>query len=305
MDYKLECPSFDAYMKEHKKQGTVSDMRAGALSFAHPVDAGIISVLDNPAVNKVFSSMVDLSVNAQYGLILSTGIRVDQKDPEISEILGHCCGILKMRVPYTVISSSVNGVNAMAIGTDEFNFIAVGSLMKAMMEKKEMLFVLGHECGHIALGHVVYHTVLNTVRSFAELIPFLGPAVYQVSSWPLKAWSRRSEISADRAGLLCCGDIETACHTLLKLEAGFMDVEDINVDDYISDTNEGLKKASLGKYQELLAGHPILAKRMEALRVFSRSEKFYRLSGKKLPEGVRMFDDQELENKTEEIVKVL
>lgn len=303
--YDIKCPSFEDFMKDHEKPRRDEKSRMNALDFAHPVDAGIIRILDTPAVNKAFSALVDLSVDAGYGLILSTGIRVDENDPDISEILVHCATMLGIGVPYTVISSSVGGINAITVGTDEFNYIAVGSLMKAVLEKEEMQFVLGHECGHIALGHVLYHTVVGTIRNFSELLPVVGPMVYQMVSWPLKAWSRRSEVSADRAGFLCCGDIDVACRTLLKLEAGFMNVDGISVEDYINDTNRNLKRTQIGRLSELLAEHPILAKRMEALRLFAVSEKYYRLSGKIPEQGQKLLDDAELERETEKIVKVL
>ncbi len=303
-NYEIPCPSFEDFLKENGKPTKKEDSRAGALDFAHPVDAGIIRVLDTPAVNKVFASIVDLSVDASYGLTLSTGIRVDESDPELSAVLRHCAGTLKIGVPYTVISSSVKGINAMTVGTDEFNYIAVGSLMKAILDKEEMEFVLGHECGHIALGHVLYHTVVSTARNVSELLPVIGPAVYQAVAWPLKAWSRRSEISADRAGLLCCRDRNVACRTLLKLEAGFMNVDDIKIDDYISDTNQSIRRSQIGWMKELMADHPILAKRMEAIRLFADSEKYYRLSGLTPPEGHTLLTDAQLEKETERIVKV-
>lgn len=306
MDYSLECPSFGEFMLQNKKPGrNASIARSHLLNYAHPVDAGVIKILDNPLINKTFSALVDLSVDAEYGLILSTGIRVDQRYPEIASVLNHCAKTLKMGIPYTVVSSSVSGMNAMTAGTDEFSFIAVGSLLQAVMNEEEMKFVLGHECGHIALGHVVYHTVVSTLRNISELIPVIGPTVYEVTSYPLKAWSRRSEISADRAGLLCCGDIGVACRTLLKLEAGFMNTSGFDVADYIQSCNTSLNKFALGKYQELFMEHPILAKRMEALLLFVNSNKYYQITGKEPPCGTVLLNDTELNLRTEEILKVI
>lgn len=304
-NYEVDCISFEEYFKQNKKPTHSKQARKDALEFAHPVDAGIIRILDTPIVNNAFSSLVDLSVDANYGLVLSTGIRVDEKDPQLSKVLNHCARVLEIAVPYTVISSSISGINAAAIGTDEFSFIAVGSLMKAVLDQDEMEFVLGHECGHIALGHVLYHTVVNMMKNFSELLPVIGPTIYQAISWPLKAWSRRSEISADRAGLLCCQSEEVALKTLLKLEAGFMNTDEIDVEDYIKDTTQNLERVQLGRMRELLTDHPILAKRMEALKLFANSEKYYRISGLTPQKGQKLLDDEQLERATEAIVKVL
>lgn len=303
--YNLECPSFEMFLKNNEKIERSEKSRDSALDFAHPVDAGIIRVLDSPMVNKAFAGLVDLTVDAQYGLIFSTGLRIDDQESEIGDIIRHCAKTLEINVPYTVISSSITGLNAMTVGTDEFVYIAVSSLLKNIFENDEVCFVIGHECGHIALGHVLYHTVVSTMSSFSQLIPLVGPAVYQLISWPLKAWSRRSEISADRAGLLCCGDIYTACRTLLRLEAGFEAVENFDVDTYIQNTSDSLRHTQIGYLQELFADHPILAKRMEALRVFANSEKYYRLTGKRPFAGTELYTDEELNRRTEQIVSVI
>lgn len=309
--YEVKCLSFSEFAdkKTGKANGgahlQMDHSRRRAMDFAHPVDAKIIRVLDSPVVNQAFSKLVNLSTDMNYGLMMSTGIRLDDQPSEAAEALHKCASVLGIPVPYTVVSSSVPGLNAVTVGTDGANCIAVSSLMKALMSQDELTFVLGHECGHITLGHVLYHTVLSTVRSAAELIPLVGHSVYQLIAWPLMAWYRRSEISADRAGLLCCGDINVACKTLLKLECGFMDADGLDVEDYISNTNRQLKQSFLGRYQELLHEHPILAKRMEALRLFAQSEKYYRLSSKPIPEGAALISDSELDSRTEKIVQVM
>lgn len=308
--YEIHCPSFSEYAgRKHSAEsgsnGQSAHYRRNALDFAHPVDSQIIRILDNPTVNQVFSKLVDLSTDMNYGLMLSTGIRMDNQPSEIAAALKKCASVLNIPVPYTVISSALAGLNAATVGTDGANCIAVSSLLKALMNQDELIFVLGHECGHIALGHVLYHTVMSTVRNIADLIPLVGHGVYQLIAWPLMAWYRRSEISADRAGLLCCGDIDVACRALLKLESGFMNVEDITVEDYIQNTSHQLERSFLGKYQELLHEHPILAKRMEALRLFAQSEKYYRLSGKPVPQGITLISDQKLDEQTEKIIQIM
>lgn len=309
--YKVKCLSFTDYSKQ-EASGRASDKEYRGsghgkkmLDFAHPVDEKIIRVLDNPVVNQLFSKIVNLSTDMNYGLMLSTGIRLDNQPSEIADILRNCASALQISVPYTVVSSSIPGLNAVTVGSDSENCIVVSSLMKALMNNDELAFVLGHECGHIALGHVLYHTVMSTVRNAAELIPLVGHGVYQLVAWPLMAWYRRSEISADRFGLLCCGDVDIACKTLLKLECGFMNADDLDIKEYISNTNQQLKHSLLGKYQELLHEHPIMVKRIEALQLFAQSEKYFRLSGKKVPEGIIPISDKELEERTEKIIQVI
>lgn len=310
-EYEVRCLSFSEFLNQKSGKSTSFsqeqslESRRKAKDFAHPVDTKIIQVLDNPLVNSVFSKIINLSTDLDFGLILSTGIRMDNKNGEVKDALFQCSEILGIPVPYTVVSSSVPGMNAYTMGTDGANCIAISSLLKAMMDHSELTFVLGHECGHIALGHVLYHSVMATIRNVSDLIPKIGHSIYQMVAWPLMAWHRRSEISADRAGLLCCGDVQVACRSLMKLEGGFMNLDDINVDEYISDTNQQLRNTVFGRYQELLHEHPILAKRMEALKLFAQSEKYYRLRGIPVPEGMQLLSDSELDSLTEKIIQVM
>ncbi len=301
----LTALDFGEFLQNNPKNTGSSNFRSDALDFAHPVDAGIIRILDNPMVNKAFAQLVDLSVDAQYGMILSTGIRVDDKQTPLSTIVRHCADILNIPLPYTIISSSITGLNAMTVGTNSMVYIAVSSLMAKMFSEDELKFVVGHESGHIALGHVLYHTVVSTGGSLSQLIPIIGPAVYQMVSLPLNAWSRRSEISADRAGLLCCENVDTAIRALLRLEAGFVSLEDIDAEEYIQNTQKWLKHSQIGYLGELMQKHPLLAKRMDALQLFVSSEKYYRLSGQSPPKDAELLPDEELDRRTEQIVKVI
>lgn len=305
MEFKLESPSFEEYLHDHEKLERSDHSRSDALNYAHPVDAGIIRILDLPLVNKSFSALLDVIIDAQYGVMLATGLRVDNQDVPMAQIVKECAKTLEIEVPYTLISSSVSGLNAITVGTDNSVYIAISSLLQRMFSEDEVKFVVGHECGHIALGHTMYHTIVSTMSNFAEMIPIVGPVVYKLAAWPLKAWSRRSEISADRAGLLCCGDVRVACKALLRLEAGFASVENFDVDTYISNTANQLQNSQLGYLGELTADHPILSKRMEALMVFANSEKYYRITGKTPETSAILYSDEELNYRTEQIVSVL
>lgn len=315
--YSMECPSFDDFMKEKKhpkkkKEKPTKPLvpverneKRTSLAFAHPVDAGIIKVLDNPVINKVFTEVIRRMIDTELGLLISSGIRVDHNDSKLSSVVKKCAAVMGINVPYTVISSSLQGQNALCTGTDDYPYIIISSRTSETMSEEELQFVVGHECGHIALGHLIYHAVGTSIQDISELLIKMGPMAHSVISWPLNAWSRRSEISADRAGLLCCGDIQAACKALLRTEADMMNIDDINLEEYIKDANQELKKSRFGRWAELRATHPILSKRMEALRLFYYSEKYYRVSGKLPPADRKLLTDEELERETEKILNVI
>lgn len=303
----LEAPAFQRTSGPQKAPG--KDTR----SFAHSVDALVIKALDNPAVNKVFHTFVQVSIDTHFGLDLSEGIPINRTTaPELYAALRHCCETLGIPVPYTIISHSVSGVNAMTAGTDEFAFIAVSGLIPALFSLEEQRFILGHECGHLVLGHVVYHTAVAMLGGAAQVVPVVGPVIAKSITFPLNAWSRRSELSADRAGLICCGDLDVASKALVKLELGLgvMNTQgggpaiDVDIQNYVNSANQMLSKNRIGKYRELLETHPLLSKRIEALELFARSELYYRYTGLEVPDGVSLMKDEELNRRTENLVKV-
>ncbi len=303
----ITCPSFDNVEHHGHKAGRESSLSVNrALEFAHPIDAGIIKVLDNKIINEAFNKYVNLCVDLEAGLSLATSIKIDQNNyPELNAIVEDCSHKLSIPRPYVVISRSVAGINARTAGTDEFSYIALSSLMTLLMEPGEQKFVIGHECGHIALGHVVYHTALSTAGSLSGLVPVIGTFVANAVKYPLNAWSRRSEISADRAGLICCGNIDTAKKALLRLEAGFLNVDSLDIDDYLENYRSFSQNSKLGKLREILMSHPIIPKRIEALDLFAHSEKYYRITNRQIEPGMKLLDDEELEHRTNSIVKVI
>ena len=67
---------------------------------------------------------------------------------------------------------------------------------------EELLTVIGHECGHIHNSHVVYLTALHYLTHMAGAVRRVDRCSRRRVA--LLAWSRRAEITCDRAGMLCC-----------------------------------------------------------------------------------------------------
>lgn len=282
-----------------------SEARKKALNFAHPVDGSIIKLLDNPAINAVFHKVVQAGIDANYGLALATGIHVSRNTyREIYDVIVECADTLGIPVPYVIVSDSVKGINACTAGTEQFAFIAISSMLPLVLNRGELKFVIGHECGHLVLGHVVYHTAMSMISAAGGFIPLVGPAIAKTVSLPLNAWSRRSEISADRAGLICCGDLQTAKRALIKLEAGLLNVSDVDIDAYIRDSEEVMSNLAIGELAEAAMQHPIIPKRMKALNLFAESAVYAENSGTVTLDKA-LLSAEELKKATEEILEIL
>ena len=302
---------FDKMLEKALEDETAfrSDKGKALRAYSHPIDSGIISVLDRPVVNSVFNKYVNFMVDRVYGQVLASAIPVTSNNyPNLNAIVDECVGILHIHRPYVVVSQSVPGLNAVTFGNDEKPYIAISALMVRLMDDEKMRFIIGHECGHIAMGHVIYHTVVDTIRLFGYSIPAVGDLVYKAVEYPLHAWHRRSEITADRAGLLCCRSLENAQKTLLQLESGFTDVEKIDLGEYLKNSREFLKGSWVRRVGELKSTHPLTPKRILALALFAHSRLYHDLCadeiGKK-DDTAGLLDENMLASETEAILKVV
>ena len=292
----IECPKFG------DEQNPWGDK--ARRDYAHSFDSTVIKFLDNPAINSVFTHLVEMMSDSTWGPVIASGVEINEHNyPGLNKLVNECVDTLNISRPYVIISSALSGLNAMAFGSDDEPYVALSPLMVKTMSPQQLKFVIGHECGHVAMGHMVYHTVISIASAFASALPIIGPVVNTVGTLPLMAWSRRSEISADRAGLLCCGDCEVAQRTLIQLEMPFMDASQIDIQEYVANSERFLKKGVLRKINEFDDAHPIIPKRIKALDIFMNSEKYYRATSQKA--STNLLSDYELEHNIESIIKVL
>ena len=272
-------------------------------NYCHPIDSNIIRVLDHPVMNSVFRNILSIKTDLNLGQLIATGIPVNERSfPQIYEIVKKCAQTLRIQIPYVIVSNSV-GFQAFTTGSDQQPYIILGGMLVKSMKEEYLHFVIGHECGHIAMGHVLYESIVRTIANEAKNAKVIGLLVDSTAGFALKAWSRRSEISADRAGLLCCGSLDVAQQALMQLEMGFIDQENANLEDYVACSNQFREGNVLRRLGEYAQTHPLLPKRIEALELFMESSLLYRIAGCTPP--LDALNDRTLERRVEEILKVI
>ena len=272
--------------------------------YAHPVDEWILKTLNATPVKAVMSKALEALVSFEFGFDLTGGVIIDQKSfPDLFEVLSHSCKTLGIPIPHAVASNSPGLFNAYTAGTDDYAFINIAATLCQIYPKGEATFVIGHECGHIAATHMVYHTLVRVLtQATLRRLGYIGYILQATAGVPLMAWSRRSEVTADRAGLLCCGDVRTAERGLLRLVMGLADIDRVDMDDYLRRSKEVEEFHRTSQFQALFTTHPQIPKRIEALRLFANSELYYDLSGKPRPAGQTLLTRQELDRRTNQVV---
>jgi Zn-dependent protease with chaperone function len=110
--------------------------------------------------------------------------------------------------------------NAGAYGIDE-PFIVVNSAAVEMLDDDELRDVLAHELGHVMSGHALYRTIA-AILALVSLgaLPMLAELALLPIRLAFLEWSRKSELSADRAGLLGAQDIVVSQRLSMKMAGG-------------------------------------------------------------------------------------
>lgn len=288
---------FGAYVAR-QKAGVTGERGEG---YAYEGDLKVLRALRRVTpVELAVAQTVKLSKSVVMGDLLGSAVKVGPTQfPRIHAITARCAKTLGIPAPQVYIIPRMDSFNAATFGTDDDAFIMVHALLAEQFSDEELTFVIGHECGHIQNNHVVYLTTLYRIEQILKLSAGLLAPLLAPVQLALQSWARAAEITCDRAGLLCCKDLDVAVRSFARLAIGSSRLfEEMNLDAYLDQLREG--REGIGRVGELTKTHPYATKRIEALRLFAESALYHRATG--APGGTSR---EELERKTEELIKVL
>jgi Zn-dependent protease with chaperone function len=199
-------------------------------SWEHPADKAALAALRRiPGFDAVLKTLFGVFGEKPIRLAFqANAVKVGPKQfPEIHALYEEVLKTLD-QPHHDLFVSQTPLVNAGAYGMKK-PFIVLNSGAVRLLDRDEMIFLLGHEVGHIMSGHVLYRTMTVLLLQLAQMgFPIVGLAARAVLVGLLE-WMRKAELSADRAGLLTGQDPENALSTLMKLAGGGYDNEtDLN-----------------------------------------------------------------------------
>lgn len=262
-------------------------MSYNAELYMHDLDRKAFAALNQfPKFVKLQEAYI-ANVNEKAAKIefLSTAIRLSEKQmPEIYNLLPPICEKLGIAVPdlYMVQSENKKDLNAFTGGITQ-PFVCVTSELVKQLPAEMISSVIAHECGHIACKHYLYHSL---ARNFAHgiensplsRIPGIRRYLSRTLITALLFWDRCSELSADRAAVLCDGSSEKTVDMLLKIH-GFDD--NINREEFIKqalDLKEFVNDSKSNQMMEQMIvqwnSHPLLATRAYECYDWANSKQF-------------------------------
>jgi len=138
-----------------------------------------------------------------------------------------------------------------------------------VMDKDELISIIGHEFSHIKCNHTNW-TVITASAGDLKI-----PIVSGIMGFVLLFWSRKIEYTADRGGLLASRDLKASISALAKLTVGPELFKELNIDEMIVQIDE---IDFIARLAELLGTHPYIIKRIQALKNFYNSETYAKFS---------------------------
>ena len=249
--------------------------------FIHPEDAAALRQMESiPGFASLVKKVLAIGIeNLQYGVNMASSIRLSEKQlPHIYRHLPPICQRMGIPEPEFYLQMSPSP-NAWTYG-DSRIYITVTSSLVEMMSDEELDAIIAHECGHILCRHVLYHTVAQWISNGIASLGILGKLAIP-AEFALLYWSRKSELSADRAASIITSP-EVVASTMARLSGGPKSLtSQIDLREWAAQADEYDRIQNAGMWNKALqlsviAGlsHPFSAVRVREILKWSESPQY-------------------------------
>jgi Zn-dependent protease with chaperone function len=233
------------------------------VTWEHPADRAALQALRAlPGVDEVIRKILAL-LGGERGIRLLFQANAVRVGPSQFPRLWHmhvenCATFGWEKIPELYVTQTPI-FNAGAYGVDD-PFIVLHSAALELLDEEELRALIAHEMGHVMSGHALYHTIaaILFMVSLAAL-PFLAGIALLPVKLAVLEWSRKSELSADRAGLLGAQNPMGSQQLLMKMAGGYRGALEAGQ----MDLNEFMTQA--GEYAESNEGFDIIYKVLNTL----------------------------------------
>ena len=154
--------------------------------------------------------------------------------------------------PETFLYNSSGMFNAFARQIFGRKYLLLTSSLVDVVTDEQIKFVIGHELGHHAAGHLNF--VSFWLRFPARVVPFMH-----------KAYSRQCEYTCDKIGYSLSRDVQNSCSAIQMLGCGCQRLNG-KMNLFAFENQEMLVPTTTGFIAELFRSHPRLTRRVIALK---------------------------------------
>ena len=260
---KIKNSAVDWIRSTHNLVPVMNEKRF-VLPYAYPCSNYIENILSNALVCSALQNVMNKHCCKQIEQVLAAGqIVTPTSFPNLSRIIDECReNLLIDELPVVIVSSKLKDINALTVGSDKKPTILLSRKAIMRLSEGELKFLFGHEYGHVIQQNLVCHTVKGLLDNLKNTSEIFGEILSDMIDVPLNQWYRCSEITADRVGLICCGNMDFVRGLLVKVEGDL-------------DIMSGKKTNNpIAELLELNYAHPMMVKRFLALEEFGKSNVF-------------------------------
>lgn len=188
-----------------------------------------------------------------------------------------------------VANSYISGV--------EQPFVVVTSGLLEFMTDDELLYIFGHELGHLQSNHILYKMASRlfsgAVSAIAEFTLGLGRLLTAPVQLALLKWDRCSELTADRAGLLAIRRVDVVIRTLMKLAGGsrsiyeHMDYQEFlrQVEEFQMDQEDNALNKAYVLLQAMYRSHPFPVWRASEILAWAKQGDYLNILAGQYPQN--------------------
>ena len=244
--------------------------------YEHPMDAAALRTLEGtPALETMVRKFNEYGLDKLHRInITGSNIKVTEKNfPEIHSALMYACEVLNQS-PLPELYIQMGFIGGQTFNVEKPIIVLTSGI--STLTYDELLFLIGHEVGHIKSSHVLYHQMTDSLpmisRAVGSVTLGLGSLMTKGLEVALLNWYRKSEFTADRAGLLACQNIDAATTLFMKYAGTPMNYyNNLNLDEFKKQAMEfeGLDEDNLNKVAKiasvLMEDHPLVIMRAQEL----------------------------------------
>ena len=227
-----------------------------------------------PWYESTFNSI--LATDKQYPRVLETGLLAARR-----------LGARQMPSFYVELD---RGYQSATYGSEDGAFVNVGAFLPRFLNDEELVFVLGHEIGHLVSQHALWTTVSMFLVG-QQRQNLMAEGVMGFLSNPLKLiesgvesivtnWMRVADFTADRAALLAVGSFEKAKRAIFLLHLrSRRELDEMDIDEWVRQVEA--QDQTMSKLSQMMtSATPYLGVRLVELRNFAASPQYEALRRK-------------------------
>lgn len=268
------------------------------IKFEQEIGHNLWEILEGDVISKIKKEAKVEKTGNYYKYLLEGHSFKLGKDllPKLYKPFKDVCTALHFSEPVEFYISNAPEFNASASSSqdkDEPHLINLNSGLVNTLDEDELRFVIGHELGHIISKNIEIKEVIEFIFPRFQGIPLL---LYN----KISLWDKLSELTADRYGLIACGDPDKCVSAFFKMSSGLsLNRYNLNLETFLEE-NEKLLESFRKENTVNVASHPMNPIRIKALQHFAKSSLY-----RSILEDNSMEEDPELTASMEELTNLL